>query len=70
MREIISRYRRNVSRDADDCIAEFKEEQKSLVKDRNILKDQLDVLEKKKKKDTPEYNFMKKELLRAIKNEI
>lgn len=44
MREIINRYRRNVSRDADDCISEFKEEQMRLVKDRTLLKNQLDTL--------------------------
>jgi hypothetical protein len=31
---------------------------------------ELEGLEKGKKKDTPEYNFMKKELLRAVRNEI
>lgn len=70
MREFILKYKRNIGREEANIIAEFKEEQSRFARDRNLLKGELDRLEKEKKKDTPEYNFMKKELLRAIKNEI
>ena len=51
-------------------MGQFKQEQKELARDRNVLKDELGRLEGERKKDTPEYNFIKKELLRAVKNEI
>ena len=41
-----------------------------MARDRNILNGELKRLERDEKKDTPEYNFIKKELLRAVKNEI
>lgn len=68
MREHISRYRRNVGKEETAIIAAFKDEQSKFARDRNMLKAELDKLESKKKKDTPEYNFIKKELLRAVKN--
>lgn len=60
MRELISKYKRNISKEADDYIVQFKEEQQSFARDRMMLKNELDRLERDKKKDTPEYNFMKK----------
>ena len=48
----------------------FKREQKEYAIDRNYLKVEVEKLEKNSKKDTPEYNFMKKELLKAVKSEL
>ena len=53
-----------------NIINDFKGEQKELVRDRNALKMELEGMEKKKQENTPQYNFIKGELLRAVKNQI
>lgn len=58
----------NTGPEENFILEQFKQQQKLLAKDRNSLKLELEGLERKKMKDSPEYNFMKGELLRAVKS--
>lgn len=70
MRQFISKYKRDISADADQYVKQFKQEQREYAKDRNYLKTEVDKLEKTKKKDSSEYNFIKRELIKAVKSEL
>ena len=52
MRQFISKYKRDISADADQYVKQFKQEQREYAKDRNYLKAEVDKLEKAKKKDS------------------